>query len=292
MDGAAVLLHRVEELLVARRHVPHAHPPVVTARHDPPRRSRLIVVAHRQRRDRLAVGVRDHELEASRLGEERTDLAVRPAAHDGLPVRRDADAFALEVRHLDAQQLLAQRRVPDANVVDRAGDEEVAAARREADVVHRAAVARRAQLDVPRHGHVVAVGLVGAHHEAGAVRRHSDRGDGPHHLRAVALDHVELLRDQRHGAVACTDDDVGVARARVVPHLARLDSLAEALLGVGLEGRAHAVRVVEALDRVAVDLELEELSGLGAAVGKLVIVGHVDALDHALHGAHLGIHGV
>jgi hypothetical protein len=134
----------------------------------------------------VPVGLRlgDDELELAALGVEGPELAVRPAAHDGGPVRGHLDARAIEARDLpnrtqreattaraaglglapkgdlDPQDLLLEAQVPDADVILGAGDEEVGAAAGEAHVVHRPVVARAPQLRLELRADVVPRGLV------------------------------------------------------------------------------------------------------------------------------------
>jgi hypothetical protein len=59
------------------------------------------------------------------LGVEGSDLAVRPAGDDGLAVSHEPDGVALAVGVVDTKELGAVLGVPDTDVVERAGRENI-----------------------------------------------------------------------------------------------------------------------------------------------------------------------
>lgn len=79
---------------------------------------------------------------------EGSDFAVAPAADDTLSVSGEGDAVALEVWHLDSEQLLTVLGVPDSDVVYGAGGKQVGVVVGEGYVVDSAVMACISKLSV------------------------------------------------------------------------------------------------------------------------------------------------
>lgn len=265
-DGALVLLQRGDHRLRRLANVPHAHHAIAAARQQ----ARAVVRAH-ERRHTLRVRVVDRKEQRARLRAESADAAVRPARDDGLAVGGEARAQALEVRHLDAQQLVARPRVPHANVVLRARGKQLRVAARKDDVVDRPVVARRAQLVLERGDRdQVDVRLLRADEKVIAGRVQRERRDAARDLdRAQRLPRV-LLHD-RDRAVAGGHDHVAALEQQHALH-----AEAERLL--------LRARVAEQL---VLHGHFENVAALRAQVGKLVVRVDQYAAHEPLHRAEL-----
>lgn len=73
----------------------------------------------------MHVGVVDDVHGLAGLRVEGPDLSIAPAADDALAVAHEADAEALDGRHVDAEDLVSVLRIPDPDVVHGAGGEDV-----------------------------------------------------------------------------------------------------------------------------------------------------------------------
>eukprot|EP00968_Pinguiococcus_pyrenoidosus_P008054 scaffold565_cov379-Pinguiococcus_pyrenoidosus.AAC.10 len=253
----------------------HAHARVHASGDDAPRRPLHVVTRDGEGGDAIRVGVADHEQQRARLRREGANLSVAPARDDGSAVVRDADAEALEVHHLNAQQLQLLLCPPDANVGHAACDEEVAAVPGEDHVVHAAVVARSLQLRVQLRREHVLIRLIRAGVEAAPVGLGDNGRDRTEQGRLQAPDFVHRRVDVNDRAISAADQVVDVAARRVDRAADALDAAHHLLLAEELQTGRDGVRLV---------------AGLSAAQGELVVGSDGDGLDDPPQGAHLRIH--
>ena len=69
------------------------------------------------------------------MRQESTDLAIVPAGEDATAIVHELNGEAFKAWHLDTEKLLAGGCIPDTDVVDGAGSEQIRVTGRESDVV-------------------------------------------------------------------------------------------------------------------------------------------------------------
>ena len=262
VDGVAVVLHGRHHGLRVVPEVPHAHHALLpAAEHE------AAVLVARDGGHGLVVGVVDDKHEVARLGREGADLAVRPAAEDGLPVGLEADALAVEVGHHDAEQLPAGLDVPDADLAAAGGGKDRREHVREGDVGDVAVVGGLEELGLDGAGarvveDVVDVGAEGADVEpdggaVDAVEVHGKGGDAALDLGLADLGEGLPGGGREHHEVAVVASDDDVSRGE---HGHAVDPLGDHVLGDG----------APLLEQQPAEVDLQDVPGLGAAVHVLV----------------------
>ena len=141
------------------------------------------VGSERQGGDAVEVGVVDDVHQTAGLRVEGADFAVVPATENALAVGGKSDAVAFDVGHLNSEQFLSIVGVPDADVGQGAGGEDIGVPGGESDVVDFIEVARVAQFGGQVLGvHPVDVGKRGAAEEMAVVSSKGHRGYFAHHI--------------------------------------------------------------------------------------------------------------
>jgi hypothetical protein len=96
----------------------------------------LAIGCSRNRSDSVVVCVVDGVQEFTRLRKERSDLTIVPSGENGFTIIREEDAVAFKSWDFDSEKLLSGLGVPDSDVVQRAGGEELRVTAWEADVIN------------------------------------------------------------------------------------------------------------------------------------------------------------
>lgn len=176
--------------------------------------------------DSVVVGVVDSVEKLSGLGEEGTDLTVVPSRDNALTVSHERGAVALKSGDLNTEELLAGSGVPDTDVVDRAGREELRVPSGERDVINAFVMASVSELGCNIVGVApVDGGLVGSGEAVSGVGGKGDGGDSAHDL-GLTLDEHVLASQLGNGTVTSSNHNI-----IVVKELDGVNSLGEESLG-------------------------------------------------------------
>ena len=73
----------------------------------------------------MVVGIIDDIVEFSRLREEGSNLSVVPTTDNVLSIGKEVDGVTLKSWHLNSEQLLSRRRIPNSDIVQRTGGEDL-----------------------------------------------------------------------------------------------------------------------------------------------------------------------
>ena len=195
--------------------------------------------------------------EFTALRKESTDLTIIPTGEDAAAVVHELDSEALEAWHLDTEELLAGGHVPDTDVVDRAGREQVGVAGRERDIVDALVMASVPELGRERvRVSPVDGGLGAAGEEVSGVGSQGDgRAGAGDFLLALDLHHRRADLELSDGAIARTDDHVTVG---------------EELHAVNAHGEETVARA-DALEEAALEVDLNDVAGEGAQEGARIV---------------------
>ena len=264
-DSSSVLLERALHDLSLSANSPDSNFSLHSTGHD-----LLAVLGASNGGDSVVVSVVDGEQQLSRLWEESSDLAIVPAGEDGLSVRLEEHAEALEAWHLNSQELLAGLGVPDSDVVEGAGGEELGVASWESNIVDSLVVASVPQLWVDGVGVAPVDGsLGGSTEEVSGVGGERDRCNGSHNLCLLLHKHV-LGSNLGDGAVSGTNEEVSVGE--------KVDAV-DAL-------REESLSWANPLEEVVGQGDLNDISSLGSQVGEGVSWVNDAANEDSLDGVH------
>jgi hypothetical protein len=268
VDAATVLLKRAFHDLGLSGDAPDADLTLLATGDDS-----LAVVGGLEGSNAVVVGIVDGVEELAGLGKEGTDLAIGPAGEDGLAVAHEGNTVALKAGNLDSEEFLSGQRVPDSNVVEGASGEQLGVARGEGNVVDLLVVAGVTEL----RGDLIGVapvegGLGGTSEEVGGISSERDGGNRAHNL-GGALDHHACSVDLSDGAVTSADKHVAVGE-----ELQNVYTELEKLLG-------WADSLVELADEV----DLDDITGEGAEVGRGIVGVDLNALELTLNLASVNI---
>ena len=139
--SSSVLLQRALHDLGLSTDSPDSHFSLHTTGHD-----LLAIVGSSNRGNTVVVSIVDSEEEFTGLRKERSDLTIVPSGENGFTITREEDAVAFKSWDFDSEKLLSGLGVPDSDVVQRAGGEELRVAAWEDDVVDALVVASVAEL--------------------------------------------------------------------------------------------------------------------------------------------------
>lgn len=120
VDTAAVLLKRALHDLGLAADSPDADLSLLATGDDS-----LAVVGGLEGSNSVVVSVINSVEELAGLGQEGSDLTIGPTGQDGFAVRDEGNAVALKAGNLDSEELLAGEGVPDTDVVEGAGGEQL-----------------------------------------------------------------------------------------------------------------------------------------------------------------------
>lgn len=203
----------------------------------------------------MEVSVVDDVHETTGLGVEGTDFSVVPATENALAIGGEGNAVAFDVGNLNSKQFLSIVGVPNADVREGTGGEDVRVADREGYIVDFVVVTGIAELGVEVFSvHPVDVGQGSAAEKVAVVSSKSHGGYFSHHIGFAFEFHI-LDGQFIQGTVASTDENIAVGKLAQGG-----DSLAEKLI----EGS-------EALEKGPFDGYFQDIAGGGSAVGVLVV---------------------
>ena len=209
------------------------------------------------------------------MRQESADLAIIPTGEDATSIVHELNAVAFKAWHLDTEKLLTAGSIPDTDVVNGAGSEQIRVTGGESDVVDLLVVASVTELGCDGVGVAPVDGsLGGATEEMGRVGRGRDRGARSLDL-LLSLQFHHLVADLELGnsAVSSTDEKVTVSQERHAVD-AELEECAS---------------WSDSLEESAIEVDLDDVTSDSAQESTSVVRGDCDTLESSLDLAHLEV---
>lgn len=160
----------------------------------------------------MKVCVVDDVHETTGLGVEGADLSIVPAAENAFAISRKGNTVAIDVGNLNSKQFLSIVGVPNADVRDGTGGENVRIANGEGYIVDFVIVTGIAELRVEVFSvHPINVGQGSAAEKVAVVSSKSHGGYSSHHIGFAFEFHI-LDGQFIQGTVSSTDEDIAVGK--------------------------------------------------------------------------------
>jgi hypothetical protein len=218
----------------------------------------------------VVVSIVNCKEQLSRLWKETPDLAIAPSRQNRLAIMREEDAMALETWNFNSEELLSGLRVPDSNVVQTAGGEEFRVSSWEANIVDLLVVTSVSKF----RADVISIApidgsLVGATEEVSGVSSQGNRCNCSHHFSLSLNFHIWWVH-LCQGAISSSEEKVSVVQKVDAVNTLREESLLWP----------------NSFKEVLGETDLNNISGLGAKIGKLICWVNDAASEHSLDRVH------
>jgi len=223
----------------------------------------------------VIVSIVDSVEELTRLRQESSDLSVVPTGQDGFAIMREEGAEALEAGNLNSQKLLSGLGIPDTDVVQRAGGEQLRVAVRESDIIDLLVVASVSEFGVNAISVTpVDSGLIGTAEEMGSISGEAQRGNSTHDVGSLGQFHG-LRVDLGNLSITSSDEEVAI-----LEELDAVDTLLEQM-----------VLGTNTLVKVVLKIDAHNVTGLCTNESIFIIRGDAAAnvLSFNLIGEDLGV---